>query len=62
MPGMTGTEFASTLRSRGATVPILMVSGYAETDGISPEFPLLAKPFRNDELAAAIAELPALER
>ena len=63
MPDMTGTEFAATLRSRGIAVPILMVSGYAETEGISPEFPLLTKPFRKDELAAAIAELPpAVER
>jgi hypothetical protein len=40
-------------------VPILVISGYAETEGIEPDMPRLAKPFRKDELAASLAGLSA---
>lgn len=38
-------------------VRVLIVSGYAESDGIAPDLARLAKPFKNDELAASLAEL-----
>ena len=36
---------------------MLIVSGYADADGIAPDLPRLTKPFRQDELAAKIAAL-----
>ena len=57
MPGMTGTDLARELRERRPGMPILLVSGYAEDEGIAPDLPRLTKPFRNDELAASLATL-----
>jgi CheY-like chemotaxis protein len=55
MPGMSGAELASLIRDRWPHLPVLIVSGYADTDGISPDVPRLTKPFREVELADAIA-------
>ena len=57
MPGMTGTELARILQTRHPDLPVLIISGYAETEGIAPELPRVTKPFRRDELAASIARL-----
>jgi PAS domain S-box-containing protein len=57
MPDMTGTELAEVLAGQGMTAPTLIVSGYAEGDGIPARFSRLAKPFRRDELGASIAAL-----
>jgi signal transduction histidine kinase/CheY-like chemotaxis protein len=57
MPGMNGTELAQIVRSERPGVQILLVSGYAESEGVSPDLPRLTKPFRNEELAASIAAL-----
>jgi CheY-like chemotaxis protein len=38
-------------------LPVLVVSGYADVEGLAPELPRLTKPFRNAELAASIAAL-----
>jgi PAS domain S-box-containing protein len=57
MPGMTGTELARRLRDRRPGIPVLIVSGYADVDGIAPDLPRLAKPFRRAELAASVASL-----
>ena len=54
MPGMTGVELATRIRDRFPDIPVLIVSGYAETIGISSDFPRLGKPFRQAELADAI--------
>ncbi|UYY59729.1 PAS domain S-box protein [Sphingomonas sp. S2-65] len=59
MPSMTGSELAERVRQRFPAMPVLIVSGYAELDGISPDLPRLAKPFRQDELAASMAALDA---
>lgn len=62
MPGKTGTELAQEVRGRLPGVPVLIVSGYAEVDGIAPNLPRFTKPFRRDDLAAAVANpLPADE-
>ena len=58
-PGMTGTDLARALRSARPGVPVLLVSGYAEREGIEPDLPRLTKPFRKDELAASLAQLSA---
>jgi CheY-like chemotaxis protein len=56
MPGMSGTELAREVRSQlGA--PVLVVSGYAEVDGIAPDLPRLTKPFRRDDLAECLRAL-----
>jgi PAS domain S-box-containing protein len=57
MPGMSGVELARALRSHRPKLPVLIVSGYAEAEGIAPEIPRLTKPFRNAELAESLAGL-----
>ncbi len=57
MPGMTGSDLAREVRERRPGVPVLLVSGYAEVDGISPDLPRLTKPFRRADLAASVAAL-----
>jgi PAS domain S-box-containing protein len=57
MPGMTGVELARELRTRRPDAKVLIVSGFADVDGIDPCIPRLTKPFLQSELAAAMAEL-----
>jgi CheY-like chemotaxis protein len=57
MPGMTGTDLAHAVHGRSASTPVLIISGYADAEGIDPSLPRLTKPFVNAELAAAIAAL-----
>ena len=56
MTGMSGAALGRALRAR---TPVLIVSGYAESSEITPDFPRLMKPFRQDELAAKLAEIRA---
>jgi CheY-like chemotaxis protein len=55
MPGMTGTELARRLRSEQPRLAVLIVSGYADAEGIAPDLPRLTKPFGSADLAAAVA-------
>ena len=57
MPGMNGADLARAARVLRPDLPVLIVSGYAEVDGIAPDLPRLTKPFRNAELAERIAGL-----
>jgi PAS domain S-box-containing protein len=57
MPGMSGVELARAARALMPTLPVLVVSGYAELEGIAPELPRLTKPFRKAELSAVLATL-----
>jgi PAS domain S-box-containing protein len=57
MPGMSGSDLAREVRRMKPGLPILIVSGYAEVDGIAPDLPRLTKPFRNAELAERLADL-----
>ena len=57
MPGMTGSDLATSIRSMHPGLPVLIVSGYAEVEGISADTPRLLKPFRNADLAAGLALL-----
>ena len=57
MPGMNGDELARLLRARRPALPVLIVSGYAESDGIATDLPRLTKPFRNAELADFLAKV-----
>lgn len=60
MPGMTGVDLARTLRKAKPDFPVLIVSGYSETEGIAPDLPRLAKPFRSAELQGRLATLTAI--
>jgi CheY-like chemotaxis protein len=57
MPGMHGSELAKHAQAAHPDAKVLIISGYAELGGISADLPRLAKPFRQSDLAAAIAEL-----
>ena len=57
MPGMNGADLAREARALKPTLPVLIVSGYAEVDGLAPHLPRLTKPFRNADLAASVAAL-----
>ena len=59
MPGMNGAELASIVRGRYPAMPIVFVTGFAESDQLEsvlgPDVPVLRKPFGIDELAAVVA-------
>jgi PAS domain S-box-containing protein len=57
MPGMNGADLARDLGAKAPGLPVLIVSGYAEADGLEPGMARLTKPFRNAELAASLASL-----
>ncbi|WP_156840422.1 PAS domain S-box protein [Novosphingobium aquimarinum] len=57
MPGMNGAQLVRKLRASRPALPALIVSGYAEAEGIDPAIPRLTKPFRKAELAASLASL-----
>jgi CheY-like chemotaxis protein len=57
MPGMTGVELAHAIRLRRPATTILIVSGFAEREGIDPSLPRLTKPFVRSELVTALAGL-----
>jgi PAS domain S-box-containing protein len=54
MPGMSGTDLARMLREVRPNLRTLIVSGYAEVDGIAPDMAILRKPFRASDLAEAL--------
>ncbi len=56
MPGMTGTELAQATRQRFPLLKVLIVSGYADAEGLDPSYTRLTKPFRQSELAAALRD------
>ncbi|PXA99135.1 hybrid sensor histidine kinase/response regulator [Nostoc sp. 3335mG] len=57
MPGMSGAQLARRLQVSHPALPVLIVSGYAEEEGIDSDIPRLTKPFRNDELQASLSAL-----
>lgn len=57
MPGISGTELAREVRATRPHMPVLLVSGYAESKGVDPNLPRLIKPFRKSELAESLARL-----
>ncbi|WP_085809134.1 PAS domain-containing protein [Sphingomonas sp. TZW2008] len=57
MPGMTGTELARHVQQARPSLPVLLVSGYADIEGVDADRPRLTKPFRKDELAATLLSL-----
>jgi nitrogen-specific signal transduction histidine kinase/CheY-like chemotaxis protein len=59
MPGMSGAELARIVKSQQPALPVLIVSGYAEAEGVAPDLARLTKPFRKAELAESLASLAA---
>lgn len=57
MPGITGTELARIIQAKLPRTAVLIISGYAEVDGIAPAMPRLAKPFREADLARILEDL-----
>ncbi|MGF9565942.1 GAF domain-containing protein [Neorhizobium sp. BT27B] len=57
MPGISGTDLAREVRSVKPDAPVILVSGYADNEGVDPDIPRLTKPFRIDELATMLAQL-----
>jgi signal transduction histidine kinase/CheY-like chemotaxis protein len=57
MPGMTGEDLARAMGRKRPDLPVLLISGYAEAEGVGREFARLTKPFRQAELAATLMEL-----
>jgi PAS domain S-box-containing protein len=53
MPVMNGAELAGRIAERLPTLPVLVVTGYAGGE-LDIEFPYLAKPFRQSDLAVAL--------
>jgi CheY-like chemotaxis protein len=60
MPGLNGAEVAKKARERWPDLPVVLASGYADTaaieQAIGKDAKLLRKPFRIDELLAAVAD------
>ncbi len=59
MPGMSGAQLARELRVLRPTLPVLIVSGYAEAEGLDPQVARLTKPFRNADLAQMLSNIQA---
>ncbi len=57
MPGMKGVELAATIRSSHPNMPVLIISGYAGSDGVDGSLPWLSKPFRIEDLSEILAEV-----
>jgi signal transduction histidine kinase/CheY-like chemotaxis protein len=57
MPGMTGAELAHAVRASRPRTLVLILSGYAEVEGLAPDLPRLAKPFRQTDLAHTLFRL-----
>jgi PAS domain S-box-containing protein len=55
MPGMSGTELAAEVRRIRPHTKVLIISGYADLEGLDPSVDRLGKPFRIEELAARLA-------
>jgi PAS domain S-box-containing protein len=58
MPGMNGAELAREIRARLPDLPIVFVTGFAESDQLEgacgADVPVLRKPFGIDELSAMV--------
>lgn len=62
MPGMNGTQLARLLLEQGSISSALVISGYAELEGIDPDLPKLNKPFTRRDLGEQLARLTKVRR
>jgi len=56
MPGMDGVELARLLKQQLSSLRVLVISGYAEVEGVAADLPRLEKPFRRADLAKVLAD------
>jgi YesN/AraC family two-component response regulator len=59
MPGMDGVELARVLKQQLPDLRPLVISGYAEGEGVAPDLPRLEKPFRKADLEQVLIPLKA---
>jgi YesN/AraC family two-component response regulator len=59
MPGMSGAQLVRELQAKLPDLRSLIVSGYAEAEGLDVEIARLTKPFRSEELAAGLTGIGA---
>ena len=61
MPGMSGADVARLVREEDATLPVIVVTGYAESaklDSIAgPQVTVLRKPFESHQLFRVVADM-----
>ncbi|HVF83454.1 MAG TPA: PAS domain S-box protein [Sphingomicrobium sp.] len=57
MPGMSGADLARKVREVHPQSKVLLISGYADVEGIAVDLPRLTKPFRIKDLAQSLSEL-----
>jgi PAS domain S-box-containing protein len=63
MPRMTGVQLADAIKVEWPDLPVLLVTGYAETPADTAQhLPRLAKPFREDQLVRTIDDVMAASR
>ena len=63
MPGMTGLELATQLRSRWPSLPVVLSTGYADALDQGPQsIPFLAKPYRLQTLSALLSQVVGMEQ
>jgi CheY-like chemotaxis protein len=63
MPGMTGSELAEAILTKRPDFSIIIATGYAELpEGAAQALPRLAKPFFQDGLADATANVACLSK
>jgi CheY-like chemotaxis protein len=61
MAGMNGTDLARLVRAQLPGTQVLLVSGYAESEGVAPDLPRLVKPFNINDLSAKLASLSSAD-
>ena len=59
MPGMSGAQLTRELHIKLPQLRALIVSGYAEVEGLDVGIARLTKPFRSEELAASLTAIGA---
>jgi CheY-like chemotaxis protein len=56
-PGMDGRRLADEAQRRRPQLPVLLASGYEQSDEAGSAHELLRKPYRREQLAAALARV-----
>lgn len=57
MPGMTGVELAQAVNKHWPSLPIVVATGYSDLPPGSPQYPMIAKPFGEKDLANVISQV-----